>query len=106
MRPAYDRALAGIAATPEIFDVVFLNAAGEIAEGARSTIFVEREGRLLTPPLRCGALPGVLRAELIDAGRAVEQVLMPADLAQGFWLGNALRGLIWVTLRDGLPAAS
>ena len=106
VRPAYDRALAGIAATPEVFDVVFLNAEGELAEGARSTIFVERDGRLLTPPLRCGALPGVLRAELIDAGRAVEQVLMPADLAHGFWLGNALRGPIWVTLRDELPAAS
>lgn len=106
VRPAYDRALAGIAATPEIFDVVFINAEGQLAEGARSTIFVERDGRLLTPPLRCGALPGVLRAEMIATGRAVEQVLFPADLEQGFWLGNALRGLIRVSLREGLPFAT
>ena len=99
-RAVYDRALAGIAGTPQIFDVLFLNAAGELAEGARSTIFVERDGILLTPPLRCGALPGVLRAELLAVGRAVEQVLYPADLAAGFWLGNALRGLVRVTLAD------
>ncbi|MBL7372835.1 hypothetical protein INQ23_26340, partial [Escherichia coli] len=41
-----------------------------------------------------GLLPGVLRAELIETGRAVEGDLMPADLAGGFYVGNALRGLV------------
>ena len=103
VRAAYDRALASIAGTPAVFDVLFVNAEGELAEGARSTIFVERDGRLLTPPLRCGALPGVLRAALIASGRAEEQVLFPEDLAGGFWLGNALRGLVRVTLSSGTP---
>ena len=99
-RAVYDAALAGIAAQPEIFDVVFLNERGEVAEGARSSVFVERDGVLLTPPLNSGALPGVLRAALLASGRAREAVLMPADLAGGFWLGNALRGLIPVALRS------
>lgn len=103
VRAAYDRALASIAGTPAVFDVLFVNAEGELVEGARSTIFVERDGRLLTPPLRCGALPGVLRAALIASGRAEEQVLFPEDLAGGFWLGNALRGLVRVTLSSGMP---
>jgi len=30
-------------------------------------------------------------------------VLWPADLQQGFWLGNALRGLIAVRLESPAP---
>jgi para-aminobenzoate synthetase/4-amino-4-deoxychorismate lyase len=69
-----------------------------VAEGARSNVFVERDGVLLTPPLSSGALPGVLRASLLASGRAKEAVLWPADLQQGFYLGNALRGLIRTNL--------
>ncbi|TXH06624.1 MAG: aminodeoxychorismate synthase component I [Rhodocyclaceae bacterium] len=100
VRASYDAALAMLADDPQLFDVVFLNERGEVAEGARSNVFVERHGILLTPPLSSGALPGVLRAELLAAGQAREAVLRPADLAAGFWLGNALRGMIRVTLRD------
>ena len=94
VRTLYDRALAELAGQPEIFDTVFLNERGEVAEGARSNVFVDRRGVLLTPPLASGALPGVLRAELLADGRAREAVLKPADLAGGFWLGNALRGMV------------
>ena len=96
-RSRYDAALAGIASRPELFDVVFLNERGEVAEGARSNVFVERAGVLLTPPVSSGALPGVLRADLIAAGRAREAVLVPSDLDGGFFLGNALRGLVSVS---------
>ncbi|MBK7898847.1 MAG: aminodeoxychorismate synthase component I [Azonexus sp.] len=98
VRGAYDRALATLADQPECFDVIFLNRRGEVAEGARSTVFVPREGLLLTPPIASGALPGVLRAELLASGRAREAVLGPADLAAGCFLGNALRGLVPVSL--------
>jgi para-aminobenzoate synthetase / 4-amino-4-deoxychorismate lyase len=100
VRQLYDEALRGLAADSPVFDVLFLNERGEVAEGARSNIFVERDGRLLTPPLASGALPGVLRAELLASGRAFEAVLWPADLQGGFWLGNALRGLIPVRLES------
>ena len=50
---------------------------------------------LLTPPLGRGLLPGVLRAELIDSGRAVEGDADRAPIwPSGFFIGNALRGLI------------
>jgi para-aminobenzoate synthetase/4-amino-4-deoxychorismate lyase len=81
-----------------IFDLVFLNERGEVAEGARSNVFVDRDGILLTPPLASGCLPGVLRGELLASGQAREATLMPDDLQAGFWLGNALRGLIRVTV--------
>lgn len=98
-RVLYDEALKAIAGEPAVFDQVFLNERGEVAEGGRSNVFVERGGILLTPPVGSGALPGVLRAELLAEGRAREQVLWPADLEHGFWLGNALRGLVRVALR-------
>ena len=98
VRPLYDAALSSLPADSPVFDMVFLNERGEVAEGARTNIFVERDGVLLTPPLASGALPGVLRASLLATGKAREAVLWPEDLADGFWLGNALRGLVRVAL--------
>lgn len=101
-RSLYDAALRDLSADSPVFDVLFLNERGEVAEGARSTVFVERDGILLTPPLTSGALPGVLRASLLASGRAREAVLFPEDLSAGFFLGNALRGLIPVTLEAAI----
>lgn len=90
LRGAYDavRAAHGTA------EVVFVDEPGFVTEGSWSNIFVERDGLLLTPPLSLGLLPGVLRAELVEKGRAVESHLRLADLADGFFIGNSLRGLI------------
>jgi para-aminobenzoate synthetase/4-amino-4-deoxychorismate lyase len=74
-------------------EAILLRDDGLVTEGAISTLFVEREGRLLTPPASLGLLPGVLRRSLIEQGRAVETELTLADLADGFLIGNALRGL-------------
>lgn len=66
---------------------------GLITEGCWTNIFVERGGTLLTPPAALGLLPGILRGDLIETGRAVEAELTLDDLAGGFLLGNAVRGL-------------
>lgn len=101
-RGRYDRALAALAGQPEVFDAIFLNTRGEVCEGARSNVFIERDGLLLTPPLFCGLLPGVMRQQLIGSGRAVEQVLRLEDLqaAPALYVANALRGLMMVKLAD------
>ncbi len=49
-------------------EVIFLNERGEVTEGARSTVFVARDGILLTPPLAAGLLPG-WPARRTDRGR-------------------------------------
>ncbi len=93
-RSFYDDALAAADGCDE---VVFVNERGEITEGSRTNVFVERDGIWLTPPLSCGLLDGCLRRELIENGprRVVECVLRPDDLLDGkVWFGNALRGLI------------
>jgi para-aminobenzoate synthetase / 4-amino-4-deoxychorismate lyase len=75
-------------------EALFIRDDGLLTEGCFTNLFVERDGRLLTPPVRLGLLPGVLRRSLIEAGRAVEAELSLADLKDGFLIGNALRGLI------------
>ncbi len=79
---------------PDCDEVVFVGADGRLTEGSISALFVEREGRLLTPRLESGLLPSVLRRELIETGRADEADLTPADLEGGFFMGNSVRGLI------------
>ncbi|MGN6278286.1 MAG: aminodeoxychorismate synthase component I [Sphingomonas sp.] len=76
------------------FEVALTTPDGFLTEGSFTNLFVKRGGMLVTPPLSRGLLPGVLRAELIESGRAIEGDLRPADLAGGFFIGNALRGLI------------
>ena len=76
------------------FEILFTDEEGFLTEGSFSNLFVPNGGRLFTPPLRRSLLPGVLRQNLIEAGKAIEQDLRPADLNAGFFIGNSLRGLI------------
>jgi para-aminobenzoate synthetase/4-amino-4-deoxychorismate lyase len=76
------------------FECVFVDASGEVTEGSFTNVFVERDGLLVTPPIELGLLPGVLRGRLIDEGRAVQGRVTAGDLAGGFFIGNALRGLM------------
>lgn len=92
-RAVYDTARAALPAGVD--EMVFTNENGLLCEGTITNIFVKRDGVLLTPPLACGVLPGVLRQELLEDGRAVEAVLTPDDLhGAELYLGNSFRGLI------------
>lgn len=81
-------------------EVAFVNDEGFVTEGSMTNIFVDRGDVLLTPPAELGLLPGVLRAELIEKGRAVESHLRANDLAGGFFIGNAVRGLVPARLAE------
>jgi para-aminobenzoate synthetase/4-amino-4-deoxychorismate lyase len=81
-------------------EAVFVREDGLVTEGTFTNVFVERDGKLLTPPAALGLLPGILRAELLAEGRAEEAELTLADLANGFFIGNALRGLIAARLTE------
>ena len=84
-------------------EALILNRSGEVADGARHTLFADVGGRLVTPPLSSGALPGVLRQELIEAGRASERPLSSGGLktANRLFIGNSLRGLRQAYLLPG-----
>ncbi|WP_339345823.1 aminodeoxychorismate synthase component I [uncultured Sphingomonas sp.] len=74
-------------------EVLFVDDRGHVTEGSFTSLFVPRDGVLVTPR-GPHLLPGVLRAQLLDSGAAVEGDVTVADLAGGFHLGNAVRGLM------------
>ncbi len=96
-RAAYDTGIRTAEAVGA-FDSLFFGAAGELIEGGRSTVLLRIDGRWCTPPLDDGALPGVMRAALIDdpAWALHERRLSRADLAQAGEIAvcNALRGVL------------
>jgi para-aminobenzoate synthetase/4-amino-4-deoxychorismate lyase len=94
-RPAQEAA-ASEARARGCFDALLCNERGELTEGARTTVFVERGGVLYTPPLGSGVLPGILRSHLVSQADAAERVLFPTDLleADALYVGNSARGLL------------
>jgi 4-amino-4-deoxychorismate lyase len=80
---------------PGVDEILFANLRDEVCEGAITNVFLERGDTLLTPPLHCGLLPGVLRAHLLRSGKAEECILRLEDLAKGgVFVGNSVRGLV------------
>lgn len=99
-RELYDSEWQHYSVTLGADEVIYLNERGELTEGSRTTIFIGAgDGRLLTPAISAGLLPGTLRAQLIDDGRAQEAVLTIDDLnrAREVYLGNSVRGLMRAT---------
>jgi para-aminobenzoate synthetase/4-amino-4-deoxychorismate lyase len=82
-------------------DVVFRNEHGQVTEGAISNIFIEKEGKLYTPHVECGLLPGVFRRHILETNAmASERILFIDDLehADAIYLCNAIRGMRRVRL--------
>lgn len=78
-------------------EVLLANERGEVCEGTITNLFADfGDGPLATPRLDCGLLPGILRGQLLDEGRAVEAIYSFEDLkaAKAIFVGNSLRGLI------------
>ena len=98
-RDLYERELAK-ARTEGCNEVLFLNERNELTEGAISNLFLQREGKLLTPPLASGVLPGIYRRHLLETNPSVEErILTPQDLdtAEAIFLCNSVRGLRRIT---------
>ena len=92
-RAAYDTARATL--PPGMDEVIFQNERGEVCDGTITTVFFDAGDGLCTPPLTCGLLPGVLRAQMLATATARETLLHAADLDHvQLWVGNSLRGLI------------
>ncbi len=97
LRAEYDAGLRAAEAAGA-FDSLFFTPGGRLVEGGRSNVFVRLDGRWLTPPLTDGALPGVMRGQLLEdpVWDAAERSLTHADLlrAEAIAVCNALRGVL------------
>ncbi|MEQ1896920.1 MAG: aminodeoxychorismate synthase component I [Vicinamibacterales bacterium] len=76
--------------------VILWNERGEVTEATRFNVVAEIDGERVTPPLDCGLLAGVMRAELLESGSITERRITVAELlaAPRLWVVNSVRG--WV----------
>ncbi|QIG47943.1 class IV aminotransferase [Nordella sp. HKS 07] len=91
------------AAAAQCDDALFLNTRGEVAATTIANIFIRRGGRLATPPLSAGILPGIARQKLLSLTQAVEREIAPSELhdAEAVFLTNSLRLVRPVHALDG-----
>ena len=80
----------------EVYDEIYLNERGEVTEGARSNIVIEKDGTLFTPPISSGLLNGIYRQSL----QLEEKVLYKSDLlnCDKIYCINSVRGMVEVEL--------
>ncbi len=85
------------------FDAIFVNEKNEVTEGGRSNFLMKKKGVMLTPPVECGLLPGIMRGELLNSGDYLirEEVIRKRDVNADteIYLCNSLRGLFKVKLQ-------
>lgn len=83
-------------------EALFLNTRGELCEAATANVFLVRGGKLFTPPLSSGCLPGTMRARVM-ARIAVDEVVLTADdlaAADEVFVTSATRGAVAVVKID------
>ncbi len=84
------------------FDRLFINRAGKVTEGGRSSLFIRQGQQWWTPPLSDGVLPGIMRRVFLEDStlQVAEKSLMPEDVLQAdeIVLCNALRGRLTAKL--------
>ena len=93
-------------------DALFLDTEGHVSEGTSSNVFVATEDTniLVTPPLSCGALPGITRAAVMELapilGITVEVRPVRHDellASPEAFLTSSLRAIAPVVRVDGRP---
>lgn len=91
------------AAAARCDDALLLNTQGRVAATTIANVFLLKDGRLATPPINAGILPGIARRKLLTLTQAEEREIMPAELheAEALFLTNSLRLIRPVHTLDG-----
>ena len=79
---------------------IFLNTKGQICEGTVSNIFFVRDGRIYTPAIDSGLLPGTVRGYICESEAVTQTVIFPDELSsyQECFVTNSLMGVMPVKL--------
>lgn len=106
-RHLYDSEYARVQKEHGCYEVIFCNERGEVTEGSRTNVFVQKDGKLYTSPVSCGLLNGVMRRLILQDPRfnACERVLRPDDLVEAdrVFVTNSVRGIVEVKVsRTGI----
>ena len=94
-------------------EAILLNTRGLVAEGSASNLFLVEGGRLLTPSIESGALPGITRQAALELASAagLEAVESGVEM-QALWdapevfLTNSVMEVMPLTMLDGRPVGS
>lgn len=75
---------------------LFLNTKDQICEGTVSNIFFVKQGKLYTPEVRCGLLPGILREYICETQHVEETTIYPENLKayEECFVTNSLMGIM------------
>ncbi|KXT95132.1 Para-aminobenzoate synthase, aminase component / Aminodeoxychorismate lyase [Streptococcus mitis] len=81
---------------------IYHNKSGELLETSIGNLVLKIAGKLYTPPIELGILPGIYRQYLLETGQVEEKVLTLADLAQAeaIYACNAVRDLYELSLEE------
>lgn len=76
-------------------DAILLNTKGNVCCASAANIFIEENGKLITPPLEDGAMDGITRAQIIAEKNATEESITPERLynADAVYLTNSITGM-------------
>ncbi len=90
-------------AHPDADEVILWNERGELTETTIGNLVLERGGRLSTPIVDSGLLPGTFRADLVAHDKVIEARLFVDDLAtaDAIFMINAVRGWVPLELAPG-----
>ncbi len=95
------------------YEALMCDLDGYVSEGASSNFFMVQGGKLYTPPLTLGLLPGVTRAAVLKlaaaAGITLAEVPFRAEQilnAEEAFLTSSIRGILPVTRLDDKPIGS
>lgn len=90
-REIYNNAKASV---PDVDDVILWNNRSEVTESTIANVVAEIDGKPVTPPVKCGLLPGTMRAALLEKGEISERIITVEELrtAPKIYLINSLRG--------------
>ncbi len=86
-----------------LVDYIFLNERHEITEGTITNIFIEKNGKLFTPPLSCGVLAGIYRQEVLRTNHLASEAILTINdlvLSDAIYICNSVRGWVKVTLSE------
>jgi len=84
---------------------VFLNYEGNVIEGVTSNVFMVKGGRLFTPPISSGLLPGITRKKVIEVAQDAGFDLCESDISAGE-LFSAHEIFITSSVREVVPVVA
>lgn len=91
------------AVVPGVEDAIFFDTVGHVSEGSASNIFLVVDGVLFTPPITCGALPGITRATVCALAKGMGLKVKDSVPIEPTKLGSAAEIFLTSSIREIVP---